>query len=115
MLIPRMTQAVTGAIVNPGDGLQAYNTDDGKLYIFVLADNLWKEVQYGSGSITPPWACDNQIDDMDGNTCHFWSATQHFSEAWYRSLYYDAGGVYRNSVYMTTGLSMRCIMDNNIK
>lgn len=53
MLIPRMTQAEIAAITNPADGLQAYNIDDGKMYIYVFTDNKWKEVQYGTGEILP--------------------------------------------------------------
>ena len=51
ILIPRMTQAKIAAIASPANGLQAFNTDDGKIYVYVLADNKWKEVQYGSGEI----------------------------------------------------------------
>ncbi len=53
MLIPRMTQAEIAAITNPANGLQAFNTDDGILYIYILAENKWKEVQYGTGEILP--------------------------------------------------------------
>ncbi|MFK5894800.1 MAG: FISUMP domain-containing protein [Pseudomonadota bacterium] len=54
MLIPRMSQAEIGAISSPANGLQAYNTDDGKIYVYVLADNQWKAVQYDSDIIIPP-------------------------------------------------------------
>lgn len=54
MLIPRMTQTQIEAISNPANGLQVFNTTDGKLYIYVLANNKWKEVQYGSGGIALP-------------------------------------------------------------
>ena len=54
MLIPRMAQSEMAAIPNPANGLQAFNTDDGKIYVYVLADNQWKEVQYGSGVINLP-------------------------------------------------------------
>ena len=54
MLIPRMTHVEIMNIVNPADGLQVYNTDDGKMYIFVSSDNRWKEVNYGSSEIIPP-------------------------------------------------------------
>ena len=54
LLIPRMTQTQIEAITNPADGLLVYNTDDGKMYIYVLAVNSWKEVQYGSGEINLP-------------------------------------------------------------
>jgi len=54
MLIPRMTQAEIIAISNPSNGLQVFNTDDGKIYVFILADNRWKELQYGSGELFLP-------------------------------------------------------------
>jgi hypothetical protein len=56
-LLPRMTKDEIGAIFNPADGLQVYNTTDGKLYIFVGPDHQWKEVAYGPGVIYPrgPW------------------------------------------------------------
>nr|NQU91758.1 hypothetical protein [Bacteroidota bacterium] len=51
ILIPRMTQEEIKTIENPANGLQAFNLDDDKLYIYILADQVWKEVQYGSGTI----------------------------------------------------------------
>ena len=61
MLIPRMTATQIGAIVNPANGLQVYNTDNGKIYLFVSSDNVWKELSYGTGTITPPFVCGNPI------------------------------------------------------
>ncbi len=54
MLMPRMTLAEIRAISNPADGLMVYNTDYGLILIYILADNKWKEVQYGSGEISLP-------------------------------------------------------------
>ena len=69
MLIPRMTAAQIGAIANPADGLQAFNTDNGKIYVFVSSDNVWKELSYGAGTINPPFVCGNQIiDTRDSKT-----------------------------------------------
>jgi len=62
-LIPRMSQTQIAAISNPANGLQVFNTDDSKLYIYVLANNQWKEVQYGSGLITPVFTCGNSLID----------------------------------------------------
>jgi len=53
LLIPRMTQAQIGAIASPADGLMAYNTDDGKFYLYVASAAIWKEINYGSATITP--------------------------------------------------------------
>jgi hypothetical protein len=53
-LLPRLTQTQISAISGPADGLQVYNTTDGKLYIFVAISNQWKEVAFGTGIIAPP-------------------------------------------------------------
>jgi uncharacterized protein (TIGR02145 family) len=68
LLIPRMTAAQIGAIVNPPDGLQAYNTYDGKIYVFVSLANVWKELSYGADTINPPsFVCGNLfVDARDG-------------------------------------------------
>ena len=51
MLIPRMTAAQIGAIADPANGLRAFNTDDGKIYVFLSSDNVWKELSYGTATI----------------------------------------------------------------
>ncbi len=51
MLIPRMTHAQIMAIPNPANGLQVFNTDDNKMYIYCSSLNKWQEVQYGSNEI----------------------------------------------------------------
>ena len=53
LLIPRMTQTQIKAITNPANGLTVFNTNDSKFYTYVLDDNKWKEIQFGSGTITP--------------------------------------------------------------
>ena len=53
LLIPRMTTLQIQSICGPADGLQVYNADSGKLYIFVLNYNEWKEVKYGTGTLIP--------------------------------------------------------------
>jgi len=60
-LPPRMTQAQIEAIATPANGLTVFNTTDNKLYIFAETDNQWKEVEYGTGTITPPWSCGNPL------------------------------------------------------
>jgi len=66
MLIPRMTAAQIGAIINPANGLQVYNTDNGKIYLFVSSDNVWKELSYGTGVIYK--SCGVITDVRDGKT-----------------------------------------------
>jgi uncharacterized protein (TIGR02145 family) len=71
MLVPRLTAAQIEAIANPADGLQAYNTDDGNVYVFVFLDNVWKKLNYGTGTIhpSPPVNCENPIiDTRDGKS-----------------------------------------------
>jgi uncharacterized protein (TIGR02145 family) len=69
MLIPRMTAAQIGAIVQPADGLMVYNTENGKIYLFVSATNVWNELSYGTGTILPPWVCGNAlVDSRDGKS-----------------------------------------------
>jgi uncharacterized protein (TIGR02145 family) len=69
MLIPRLTTAQIAAIANPADGLQAYNTDDGKICVFVLSEYVWKELSYGAGTIISIPPCGNPIiDTRDGKS-----------------------------------------------
>jgi len=53
LLISRMTNAQIQAIASPADGLLVYSTDDHKFYAFNASDNVFKEVQFGTGTITP--------------------------------------------------------------
>ncbi|MCB2219869.1 MAG: hypothetical protein KQI35_05680 [Bacteroidetes bacterium] len=71
MLIPRMTTEQISNVSNPADGLQVYNTTDGKLYIFVASANGWKEVSYGINTIyqqTFTSCGDDLIDIRDGQS-----------------------------------------------
>jgi len=67
-LPPRLTSTQIGAIVSPADGLMVYNTTNGKLYIYVSASLMWKEVTFGAGFITPPFVvCGSSFaDPRDG-------------------------------------------------
>jgi hypothetical protein len=56
-LLTRMTQAQIIAIQNPSDGLIAYCTTDGKLYIYVALKSQWKEIPYGAGILGQPFPC----------------------------------------------------------
>ena len=54
LLVPRMTNAQMQAIANPTDGLLVYSTDDHKFYAFNASDNVFKEVEFGTGTIALP-------------------------------------------------------------
>jgi hypothetical protein len=56
-LLTRMTSAELSAITNPANGLQVFCTTNGKMYIYVAADGVWRELAYGAGTITPPFTC----------------------------------------------------------
>ncbi|MBE0636947.1 MAG: hypothetical protein IH598_00330 [Bacteroidales bacterium] len=68
-LPPRMTQAQIEAIATPANGLIVFNTTDEKLYVFMESENVWKEINYGTGTISPPFACgQNLIDPRDSKS-----------------------------------------------
>jgi hypothetical protein len=50
-LPPRMSQSQLSAIAGPANGLMAFNTTDGKLYVYVGTVNTWKEISLGAGTI----------------------------------------------------------------
>ncbi len=54
LLIPRMTNAQMQAIASPADGLLVYSTDDHKFYAYNASDNVFKEVEFGSGTVALP-------------------------------------------------------------
>lgn len=56
-LPPRMTQEQIGEITSPADGLIVYCITDGKLYIYNGSSYQWKEVSFGTATITPQFAC----------------------------------------------------------
>jgi hypothetical protein len=60
-LAPRMTLVQIGAIVSPANGLIVFCTDDDKFYAYIAAANAWKELLFGSGTITPPSSCGDPI------------------------------------------------------
>jgi uncharacterized protein (TIGR02145 family) len=62
-LLPRMTQSQILAISNPANGLQVFCTTDNKMYIYINQPGVWKEVAYGTGTITIPLT-----DVRDGKT-----------------------------------------------
>jgi hypothetical protein len=60
-LPPRMTQVQIGAIESPVNGLIVFCTDDDKFYAYIAAANTWKELLFGSGTITPPTSCGTSL------------------------------------------------------
>ena len=72
VVFPRMTQAQIGAISNPTNGLVVFCTTDNKFYAFVAGANIWKEILYGSGTITVgsgSFSCGMAfIDSRDGKS-----------------------------------------------
>jgi hypothetical protein len=61
MLVPRLTLNQIQSISNPAIGLQVFCITDGKMYFFVGTANQWKEVAYGTGTITPAAPCGDSI------------------------------------------------------
>jgi hypothetical protein len=52
-LLPRLTLTQILTIGNPANGLIVYCTTDSKLYIYVSASMVWKEIAFGAGTIIP--------------------------------------------------------------
>ena len=66
-LLPRLSVVDIAAIINPADGLQVYNTTDGKLYIYVTVLGKWRQLDYGMSSLSSD--CGFPITDArDGKT-----------------------------------------------
>jgi len=81
VLIPRMTQAQIEAISSPANGLQVFCTTDSKIYVYVSTVGQWKEVAYGTGTITP-FSCVNPITDpRDGKT---YNTVQIGTQCWFK-------------------------------
>nr|NQU90946.1 fibrobacter succinogenes major paralogous domain-containing protein [Bacteroidota bacterium] len=66
LLIPRLTEAEIGQIQNPANGLFVFNSTSNKFFVYVASENAWKEMAFGSGTISPP--CGTPLTDIDGNT-----------------------------------------------
>ena len=79
-LPPRMTAEEIGFIENPASGLMVFNTDDDKIYIFVSTNNEWKELNYGVGTITPPWLCGNVL--IDSRDVQSYTTVQIGTQCW---------------------------------
>ena len=56
MFVPRMARVQIEALANPANGLMVFDTDDGKFYIYITAKGVWRELEYATGTVTPPGA-----------------------------------------------------------
>ena len=117
-LPPRMTTAEIVNIASPANGLFVFNTTDNKAYIFVSADNQWKEVYYGTGIIDPD-PCEgfssfvNAFDNKSYNIVSIgtqcWMAENLNSNRgfsyWYGGLETN-GDIYGRLYHLTTALTV---------
>lgn len=69
VLIPRLTQSEIESIESPANSLTVFNTDDDKFYTYILAENVWKEIAFGPGSIQGQFICGTLLEDArDGQS-----------------------------------------------
>jgi len=62
LLIPRLTLVQIQAVPNPANGLQVFCTTDSKMYIYIAEALQWKEIAFGTGTISPtPFICGSSI------------------------------------------------------
>ena len=65
----------------------------------------------GFSAVPAGWCSGSSFYDA-GRYAYFWSSSQNVSnDAWYRSLYYNSAGVYRNAASKNDGFSVRCLRD----
>lgn len=68
LLVPRMAQNQITDIQYPANGLIVFNTTDNKYYAFLEGDDAWKEIAYGTNSMTP-FVCGGMLNDFrDGQS-----------------------------------------------
>ncbi len=68
LLVPRMAQNQITDIQDPANGLIVFNTTDNKYYAFLEGENAWKEIAYGTSSMTP-FVCGEALNDFrDGQS-----------------------------------------------
>jgi uncharacterized protein (TIGR02145 family) len=68
LLVPRMAQNQITDIQNPANGLIVFNTTDNKYYAFLEGENAWKEISYGTNTMTP-FVCGGTLYDYrDGQS-----------------------------------------------
>jgi uncharacterized protein (TIGR02145 family) len=67
LAIPRLTHLQIEAITPPVNGLLVFCTDDNKFYAYISSSGAWKELSFGTGTIS--FTCGNPILDVrDGKT-----------------------------------------------
>ena len=67
-LPPRMTDDEIAGIGSPANGLIVFCTSDNKLYAYTESESVWKEVQFGSGTIYEIITCgEYTINHVAGN------------------------------------------------
>jgi len=62
ILIPRMTEIDIKAIISPANGLLVFNISKDMFYVFIGAENKWKNIEYGSKTLDPPWVCGDSLE-----------------------------------------------------
>lgn len=68
LLIPRMTHNQLEEVQDPANGMLVFCTTDNKFYVYLASTNSWKEISYGTGTITP-WSCGDPVTDLrDGKS-----------------------------------------------
>ena len=68
LLVPRMAQNQITDIQNPANGLIVFNTTDNKYYAYLEGENAWKEIAYGTSSMTPFVCGGSLFDYRDGQS-----------------------------------------------
>jgi uncharacterized protein (TIGR02145 family) len=58
-----MTTSEIELIASPADGLIVYSTTDKKLYVYNSLALVWKEISFGTGTISPPFVCGTSYTD----------------------------------------------------
>ena len=68
LLVPRLAYNQITDIQNPANGLIVFNTTDNKYYAYLEGENAWKEIAYGTSTMTP-FECGNPLTDpRDGHS-----------------------------------------------
>ena len=68
LLVPRLAYNQITDIQNPANGLIVFNTTDNKYYAYLEGENAWKEIAYGTSTMTP-FECGNPLTDpRDGQS-----------------------------------------------